>query len=246
VSGRGPEDPLDPVDLALLRSLASQVGPAVLAVRLHEEVVRSRTEIVASREDERRRLRRELHDGIGPSLAAIALKTGLAERQVPQGPARALLGEISGEVQNSIADVRRVVDTLRPPALDELGLVGALSARAAALSGDLEIVVTGPPDRPALPAGVETAAYRIAVEAMTNAARHSGGSRCTVTITVDDGRVEVAVVDDGAGLPGARRAGVGLRSMSERAAELGGTCEVASPDGAGTAVHALLPLGTPA
>jgi len=246
VSGRGSEDPLDPIDLALLRSLASQVGTAVLAVRLHEEVLRSRTAIVASREDERRRLRRELHDGIGPSLAAIALKTGLAERHVPQGPARALLGEISGEVQNSIADVRRVVDTLRPPALDELGLVGALTARAAALSGDLEIAVSGPPDRPVLPAGVETAAYRIAVEAMTNAARHSGGSHCTVTITVADGRVEVAVVDDGAGLPGFRRAGVGLRSMSERAAELGGTCEVASPDGAGTAVRALLPLGIPA
>jgi len=108
------------------------------------------------------------------------------------------------------------------------------------------IEVSGPADRPVLPAGVETAAYRIAVEAMTNAARHSGGSHCTVTITVADGRVEVAVVDDGAGLPGLRRAGVGLRSMSERAAELGGTCEVGSPDGAGTAVRALLPLGTPA
>jgi two-component system NarL family sensor kinase len=246
VSGRGPEDPLDPVDLSLLRSLATQVGPAVLAVRLHEEVLRSRTEIVASREDERRRLRRELHDGIGPSLAAIALKTGLAQREVPQGPAHALLGEISGEVQNSIADVRRVVDTLRPPALDELGLVGALTARAAALSGDLDIAVTGPADRPVLPAGVETAAYRIAVEAMTNAARHSGGRCCTVTVSVADDRVEVAVVDDGAGLPGVRRAGVGLRSMRERAAELGGTCEVGSPDGVGTSVLALLPLGTPA
>jgi signal transduction histidine kinase len=246
VSGRGPEDPLDPVDLSLLRSLATQVGPAVLAVRLHEEVLRSRTEIVASREDERRRLRRELHDGIGPSLAAIALKTGLAQREVPQGPAHALLGEISGEVQNSIADVRRVVDTLRPPALDELGLVGALTARAAALSGDLDIAVKGPADRPVLPAGVETAAYRIAVEAMTNAARHSGGRCCTVTVSVADDRVEVAVVDDGAGLPGVRRAGVGLRSMRERAAELGGTCEVGSPDGVGTSVLALLPLVTPA
>jgi signal transduction histidine kinase len=246
VSGRGPEDPLDPIDLALLHSLAHQVGPAVLAVRLHDEVLRSRTEIVASREEERRRLRRELHDGIGPSLAAIALKTGLAERQVTGGPARVLLEQISGEVQNSIADVRRVVDTLRPPALDELGLLGALTARAAALSGDLDIAVTGPADRPVLPAGVETAAYRIAVEAMTNAARHSGGRCCTVTVSVADDRVEVAVVDDGAGLPGVRRAGVGLRSMRERAAELGGTCEVGSPDGVGTSVLALLPLGTPA
>jgi two-component system NarL family sensor kinase len=246
VSGRGPEDPLDPADLALLHSLAHQVGPAVLAVRLHEEVLRSRTEIVSSREEERRRLRRELHDGIGPSLAAIALKTGLAERQVPVGPARELLGQISGEVQNSIADVRRVVDALRPPALDELGLVGALSARAAALSGDLAIDVTGPADRPRLPAAVETAAYRIAVEAMTNAARHSGGRHCTVDVGVTGERVEVVVADDGAGLPADLRAGVGLHSMRERAAEVGGTCEVGSPDGVGTTVRALLPLAAPA
>jgi len=109
-------------------------------------------------------------------------------------------------------------------------------------------VVSGPPDRPVLPAAVETAAYRIAVEAMTNAARHSGGRHCAVTVCLDDTGVEVAVRDDGTGLPGVRRAGVGLRSMRERAAELGGTCEVSSPDGGGTTVRARLPIaaGAPA
>ena len=126
VSGRGRDDPLDATDLALIDALAQQVGPAVQAVRLHEDLVRSRAAVVASREDERRRLRRDLHDGLGPSLAAIRLKAGLAARSAPAGsPTRTLLDEIGTEVESSIADVRRVVDALRPPALDELGLVGA-------------------------------------------------------------------------------------------------------------------------
>jgi signal transduction histidine kinase len=243
VSDRGPDDPLDPVDLALIRSLAQQVGPAVEAVRLHRDLVRSRAEVVALREDERRRLRRELHDGLGPALATIALKAGLAAREVPAGPARELIGEISDEVRTSLADVRRVVEALRPPALDELGLVGAVRSRAAALTGELSLDVSGPADRPALPAAVETAAYRIAVEAMTNAVRHSGGRRCAVVIECADGHVLVDVRDDGRGLDPQRPAGVGLRSMRERAAELGGECRVRSLAEGGTQVYARLPRG---
>ena len=174
VSGRGRDDPLDATDLALIDALASQVGPAVQAVRLHEDLVRSRAAVVASREDERRRLRRDLHDGLGPSLAAIRLKAGLAARGAAAGsPTRTLLDQIGSEVESSIADIRRVVDALRPPALDELGLVGAIRARAASLGGEMVFTVTGPEERTALPAAVETAAYRIAVEALTNALRHS-------------------------------------------------------------------------
>jgi signal transduction histidine kinase len=241
VSGRGVDDPLEAADLALIRSLAQQVGPAVQAVRLHHDLVRSRAEVVALREDERRRLRRELHDGLGPALAAIALKAGLAARDVPAGHARQLLGEITDEVRTSLADVRRVVDALRPPAIDELGLVAAIRARAAALSGDLTIEVSGPDERPLLPAAVETAAYRIAVEAMTNAVRHSGGRHCTVVIEADGAEVVVDVRDDGTGLAADRVPGVGLRSMQERAAELGGQCRIRSGE-VGTRVSARLPL----
>jgi signal transduction histidine kinase len=244
VSARGLDDPLDQVDLALIGALAQQVGPAVEAVRLNGDLVRSRADVVASREDERRRLRRDLHDGLGPTLAAIGLKAGLAAREIAAGSsAHGLLGEIAAEAKASLADVRRLVDALRPPALDELGLVGAVLSRAVALAGDLSIEVSGPNEPEALPAAVETAAFRIAVEAMTNAARHSGGRHCSVLIAWSGTAVEVTVRDDGHGLDPARAAGVGLRSMYERAAEVGGACSVTSPAGAGTEVHAVLPTG---
>jgi signal transduction histidine kinase len=153
-----------------------------------------------------------------------------------------LLDEIGTEVESSIADVRRVVDALRPPALDELGLVGALRARTVSLTGELEFTVTGPDQRPPLPAAVEIAAYRIAVEALTNAARHSQGHRCEVVVEVSATQVLVTVSDDGVGLDPARPPHVGLWSMRERAAEVGGRCAVTDRAGGGTVVRATLPL----
>ena len=242
VSERGRDEPLEPADLELVGSLAREVGPAVQAVRLHQDLLRSRAEVVALREDERRRLRRDLHDGLGPALAAIGLKAGLAAREVPlDSAARGLLSEIDTEVKASLGDIRRLVEALRPPALDELGLLGAVRSRAAALTGGLSIDVSGSEFNRTLPAAIETAAYRIAVEAMTNAVRHSGGTHCTVSIMIDADAAEVIVRDDGHGLVPGRQPGVGLRSMQERAAEVGGTLSVES--GAhGTVVLARLPL----
>jgi signal transduction histidine kinase len=242
VSERGRDEQLEPADLALVRSLAREVGPAVQAVRLHQDLLRSRAELVALREDERRRLRRDLHDGLGPALAAIGLKAGLAAREVPpDSTARGLLGEIGTEVKASLGDIRRLVEALRPPALDELGLLGAVRSRAAALTGDVSIDVSGLDWAGAPPAAIEIAAYRIAIEAMTNAVRHSGGTHCVVSITVDDDAVEVMVRDDGHGLIPDRKPGVGLRSMQERADEVGGTLSVESA-AQGTIVSARLPL----
>jgi len=242
VSERGRDEPLEPADLELVSSLAGEIGPAVQAVRLHQDLLRSRAEVVALREDERRRLRRDLHDGLGPALAAIGLKAGLAAREVPpDSSARTLLGEIDTEVKASIGDIRRLVEALRPPALDELGLLGAVKSRAAALAGDVIIDVSGSESADGLSAAIETAAYRIVVEAMTNAVRHSGGGHCSVLIMVEDDAVEAVVRDDGRGLVADRKPGVGLRSMQERAAEVGGTLSVSSA-AEGTVVSARLPL----
>jgi signal transduction histidine kinase len=242
VSGRGRDDPLEAADLELVRSLAREVGPAVQAVRLHTDLLRSRAEVVALREDERRRLRRDLHDGLGPALAAIGLKAGLAARQVPaESAAHGLLGEIDTEVKASLGDIRRLVEALRPPALDELGLLGAVRSRAAALAGDLTIDVSGNEPTAPLPAAVETAAYRIVVEAVTNAVRHSGGTRCTVSVSVSEDALELSVRDNGQGMDPDRTPGVGLRSMQERAEEVGGTLSVRSTTG-GTVVFSRLPL----
>lgn len=242
VSARGIDDPLGEADLLLLRSLAGEIGPAVQAVRLHRDLVRSRAQLVALREDERRRLRRDLHDGLGPALAAIGLKAGLARRGVTPGTRTYdLLGEIDGEVKASLGGIRRLVEGLRPPTLDELGLVGALRTRATTLAGAIDIEVRGDVSNRCLPAAVETAAYWIAVEAMTNASRHSRGSRCLVDLQLFHHTLVVLVADDGRGIEPTRSRGVGLNSMRERAVEVGGTLVVHTVAD-GTEVVARLPL----
>ena len=227
---------------------------AVVRDRLFEiDVLRqSREALVVAREDERRRLRRDLHDGLGPSLAAMTVKLGIARRQVRDDPAaaEALLDQVTGEAQAAIAEVRRMASELRPPALDEVGLVEAVRRRADGFDVDRtgpddvppRIEVIGPAELPSLSAATEVAAYRIAVEAMTNAVRHAQATACRVTIAVDDD-LRLVVVDDGVGLPLGWRMGVGTASMRERAAELGGLCTIARDEAGGTRVDARIPLG---
>jgi signal transduction histidine kinase len=197
---------------------------------------------VAAREEERKRLRRDLHDGVGPSLAAIVLKLDAAQTREDEADRNALLVETREEARQTIKEVRRLVDDLRPPAIDEVGLVDAIRQRAATLSTDaLTYDVTGPETLPFLPAAVEVAAFRIASEAMTNTAKHSGASRCTVAIELD-GTLGVTVTDNGRTCVGAPRPGVGWTSMTERAAELGGSCTISSRAEGGLVVRAVLPL----
>lgn len=233
---------LSPADRTLLDDLARYAAVLVKASRAGDQLRESRSRIVAGREEERRRLRRDLHDGIGPSLAAIVLMLNAAGSRTDSTERSALLDEARAEVKDAIAEVRRLVDDLRPAAIDEVGLLGAIRQRAAALSGELPIEVAGPPSLPTLPAAVEVAAYRIASEAMTNVARHSGASRCRVTIAVN-GSLELTVADNGRGVEQSLKDGLGWTSMRERAAELGGTCTISprTPN-EGLIVHAVLPL----
>ncbi|MCA0337550.1 MAG: histidine kinase [Actinobacteria bacterium] len=232
-------------ELALLEDLARYAAVLVRADREHADVRISRSRIVTAREEERRRLRRDLHDGVGPSLAAVVLTLNAAESRTNTGERAALLAEARAEVREAIAEVRRIVDDLRPPALDEVGLLGAIRQRALRLSGDVVIDVHGPAVLPELPAAVESAAFRIASEAMTNVVRHSGARWCQVSVIVAGQDIEVIVSDDGQA-PMDAQPGVGWQSMCDRAMELGGTCRFATdPKTGGLVVRALLPGRVP-
>jgi signal transduction histidine kinase len=230
-------------DTALLRDLARHAAVTVRAAQLAAQLQASRSQIVTAREEERKRLRRDLHDGVGPSLAAILLKLGAAQSRTDADERNALLAEVRKETKAAISEVRRAVEDLRPPALDEVGLLGAVRQRAASLTtGTLVYRVQGPEVLPPLPAAVEVAAFRIASEAMTNVARHSGASMCSVDLVLD-GTLGVSVSDNGRGSDAPTGTSVGWRSMIQRAAELGGSCTIARRAEGGLVVRALLPLG---
>jgi signal transduction histidine kinase len=249
VAPRTVGQPLEPVDRQLLADLARHVGVAAHAVKATLALQRSRADLITAREEERRRLRRELHEGLGPTLAGVALGLGAARAQLRTSPERAdaLLATLVSQAEQAIADIRRVVYGLRPPALDELGLVRALqlhaqqlTATAPALSVDVE--VSGDTAQ-RLPAAVEVAAFRIASEALSNVVRHADATTCAVELSLN-GALEIVVTDDGRGLPADHHAGVGVTGMRERADELGGTLTITSSDGKGTVVRARLPIVT--
>ncbi|MFZ2014140.1 MAG: ATP-binding protein [Nocardioides sp.] len=235
-------------DRALLRDVAGQLGAVVHAAALLQTLRASQEQLVLAREEERRRLRRDLHDGLGPALAGLMLQVDTLRRRLGTHEAGSAVNEplvrLRDGIQATVLDVRRIVEGLRPPALDELGLAEALSQ----LSRRLEV-----PDGPRvevcaevsarLPAAVEVAAYRIVGEGVTNAVHHAGAQRVSVSVQAVENRVVVEVRDDGAGAAAVRDGGVGLSSMRERAEEIGGSLVVDSPAGGGTTIRAELPLG---
>jgi signal transduction histidine kinase len=252
VAQRTAREPFGRRDLTLLDGLAPQVAVAAHAAALTRDLRASRESLVLAREEERRRIRRDLHDGLGPALAGVALGIDAARRSLPRGTGEAgdldaVLAELTTEVQVAVADVRRLVHDLRPPVLDQLGLVPAVVEYAARLTerGGPAISVSAG-DLPVLPAAVEVAAYRTVTEALTNVARHSGARRSNVTFRIEPDLLEVEISDDGCGLPAQRTGtGLGLAAMVERAAELGGTCTVSGQRSGGTVVLASIPLGAP-
>jgi signal transduction histidine kinase len=242
---RSPGERFTTQDRRLLDDLARQIGVAAYAVLLNADLQRSRERLVTAREEERRRLRRDFHDGIGPQLAALTLELETARNKLSHDPtAGALLEGLAGRTAEITADVRRSVQGLRPPALDELGLVGALREVAAQYGQNgLSLRVEAHEDLPPLPAAAEVAAYRIAREAITNVVRHSGAGECAVRIALEDGALSLIITDDGRGIGAGRKTGVGLHSMRERAEELGGTCAVEPVPTGGTRVSVRLPVG---
>jgi signal transduction histidine kinase len=244
VAPRGSGETFTPAERRLLEDIAVQAGVAAHAVRLTADLQRSRERLITAREEERRRLRRDLHDGLGPQLASLTLTLAAARELLRHDvdAADRLLQELAIHTQAAIADIRRVVYNLRPPALDDLGLVLALREQVASYrQASLQISIDAPDHLPPLPAAVEVATYRIVQEALTNVVRHAQARTCRVCLRLGDALI-VEIRDDGVGLPPGGRAGVGLTSMRERTAELGGICEIESVPGQGASIHARLPL----
>jgi signal transduction histidine kinase len=257
VSGRRPGQPVTERDRRVLLEVARHAGAVLHTGRLLRDLRQSLDAALYARDEERRRLRHELHDSLGPIMAGISLGLHAAQRLMIRDPDQAeqLVNHLEQELQSAIIEVRRLFETLRPPALDQLGLVPAVQEHIKILatrmsSGDdsaapVSFALNEAGDFAALPAIVEVAAYRIVCEALTNVARHSQARTCTVNLSRDSkvpSAVQVEVLDDGVGFIGRRGHGVGLGSMRERARELGGTFEIDTPPAGGTRVVATLPV----
>jgi signal transduction histidine kinase len=253
---RAPEEPLTEQDRRLLADLARQASAALHGLRLQRELQRtinelgqSRERLVLAREEERRRLRRDLHDGIGPTLASLVQRIDRVRVLIPNDPtgADAALVELKAIARTAVADIRGLVYALRPPVLDELGLVGALRQHAESYAfGPLAVRIDAPEPPLALSAAVEVASYRIVLEALTNVARHAQANTCQVRIVLEPhahgGVLELEILDDGIGIPADRTIGVGLTAIAERVAELGGTLMIGQNQPCGTRVYAWLPV----
>jgi len=237
---------LDDEETDAMGEFASHAAAAVRIVQLMEDVKRTRERVVLAREEERQRLRRNLHDGIGPTLAALMFRSGALRKLVTDNPEQAVaqLGEYREQLQGVITEIRRVVYNLRPPALDEIGMLRAIREQASQFSvDDLQVTVDAPDTLPELHPAVEVAAYRIACEAMSNVARHAQAHHCQVYVRLSKTAFLLEVSDDGVGIPAGQAPGVGFVSMHERVSELGGLLVIESEPSRGTLVRTCLPMG---
>lgn len=255
VAPRGSGEALGVADRKLLLQIANQAGPIAHAVRLTRDLHHSRARVVAAREEERRRLHRDLHDGLGPVLASQGLKIAAVSHLLDNDPesAREILDGLASQNEAAVAEIRRLVYALRPPELDELGLVEAIRDYIAGLNvGEqpgTQFHLEAPQlDQVAakLPEAVEVSAYRIVTEALTNVARHAQAGQCTVMLWLEEAeggdQLRLEIVDDGIGISDNVTHGVGVSSMKQRAEEIGGVFRLqSSPDG-GTNVMAELPI----
>jgi signal transduction histidine kinase len=242
VGPRRGERRLPQADQKVIDLLAAPLAIVLHAQALTEDLKASRERVIDAAEEERTRLRRELHDSLGPLLTGAAFKAdgiALAAQSRPER-AESLAIELADQLRQSVEGVRQLAYGLRPAALDELGLVGALREEGSRFS-PINVIVDAPESLPALPSSVEVAAYRIAAEALTNVVRHSDAQLASVRLTTDDGTLEMIITDDGSATS-PWSPGLGLASIQTRASEVGGACE-AGPTAEGGRVVAVLPLG---
>lgn len=242
-AGRTPRDPLGAADRRLLAALAVPVAAAVRAGLTARELDESRSRVLAVREGERRRLREDLHDGLGPSLSGVALGLEAARRSVGTHPARVpeILDVLHDEVESLVVEVRSIIEDLGPGDVD-LSAAVRHHVDTVAAGGDVEVELAESGDLLAVPGEVAVTAHRIAGEALTNAVRHAHARRICVTLRGQADHLLVEVADDGTGIVHPRPGGVGLDSMRQRAEAVGGTLTVTAVPEQGTRVRAVLPL----
>jgi len=253
VAPRSPGEPFTPPEQRLLDDLAQQAGAAAQALRLTADLQQARERLITTREEERRVLHRNLHDRIGPALAGLRLKIEAAQNLLGSDPMTgdSLLADAAAQTQSVAGEIQNTIYHLRPPALDQLGLVGAIRNHPLASNNGSatqpQVDVEAPEPLPPLPAAVEVAAYHIAMEALNNVVRHAQASVCRLALSMTAINqkycLHLEICDDGLGLPPHPHSGVGIASMRERAEELGGTFRAEpGPNGSGTCVIAELPF----
>lgn len=241
VGPRSGEHRLSRADQKVIDLVAAPLAIVLHAQALTEDLKASRERVIEAAEEERTRLRRELHDSLGPLLTGAAFKAdgiALAAQHRPER-AESLAIELADQLRQSVEAVRQLAYGLRPAALYELGLVGALREEGRRFD-PIKVIIDAPESLPALPSSVEVAAYRIAAEALTNVVRHSDAKLASVRLTTDDGTLHMIITDNGS-CTAPWTAGLGLASIQTRALEVGGACE-AGPTAQGGRVAAVLPL----
>jgi signal transduction histidine kinase len=237
-----PNDPMDARRRQLIEHLASQAGPVVRNVRLIEELRASRQRLVAAQDDERRKLERNIHDGVQQQLVALAVKLRLADTMLDRDPAKAheALAALQTDTGTALEDLRDLARGIYPPLLADKGLAAALEAQArkAAVPTTVEADGVGRHDE-----NVESAVYFCSLEALNNIAKYANASAAAIKLEETDGRLSFRVTDDGEGFDTtAMSYGTGLQGMADRLDAIGGELRVTSDPGAGTSVTGTVPV----
>lgn len=215
-----------------------------MLARLEAERRESTGRVLAAQEAERLRIAQELHDQVGQELTAVLLGLARVEARVPD-ELRADVVEVQSAVRGSLEEVRQIAIELRPEALDDLGLESALAVLCERLTERFGLRVRQHLDAqlPALSPDAELVVYRVAQEALTNVARHSGAKEAELTLAPEDGGLALTVTDDGSGLPAGHTPGTGIRGMRERATLIGAALTIdGNPAGEGCRVRLTIPV----
>ncbi len=234
-----PSESLGATDVRTLHDIAGYVSIAAEAIRVSEELRRAQRELEDAQSEERRRVRRDLHDDVGPTLASARLKLAAHRRRLSGD---AVIGEVIDQIADAIRGIRRVVDGLQPSVLEDVGLVSALQILLMDIRRTTGMhIIYEPTSLPDLSSGTASTAYRIVAEALSNVVRHSQATVCTLRVDHDDAMLHIEIADNGRGFDTSMPTGMGLRSMVDRAGLANGVTTISTAPGSGTTIVMEIP-----